>query len=93
MESSTPAQHRTKRSTYVAVFVILAIITALEVALASLNLPGQLVTSLFLLLAVGKASFVAAFYMHLKDDPPLYTYIFVLPASLLAIFILMSSIY
>lgn len=94
MDSSASAEeHRAKRSTYVGVFVALAVITALEVWLATLGLPGELVTGLFLLLAVGKASLVAAYYMHLRDDPPLYTYVFVLPAALLAIFILMASLY
>lgn len=94
MESTEKAagQH-TKRSTYVAVFVALVVLTAIEVGLTFVNLPRQTLTATFLILSLGKAGLVASFYMHLKDDPPIYTYIFLLPAVLLLVFILMASIY
>ena len=85
--------HRNKRSSYVAVFVALVAITAIEVGLTFVNVPRQVLTVVFIMLSIGKASLVAAFYMHLRDDPPVYTYIFVLPAVLLLVFILMASIY
>lgn len=94
MESPVAQQkHRTKRSTYAVVFGALAVLTAIEVALTLSGVPRRTLTPLFVVLSLGKASLVAAFYMHLKDDPPIYTYIFVLPAALLLIFILMASIY
>lgn len=94
MEAS-PAKrnHRTKRSTYALVFGVLVFLTAIEVALTLSAVPRQTLTVLFIVLSLGKASLVGAFYMHLKDDPPIYTYVFVLPAALLLIFILMSSLY
>lgn len=94
MESSSSAvSQRNKRSSYIAVFVALVVITAIEVGLTFVNIPRQVLTVVFLMLSLGKASLVAAFYMHLRDDPPVYTYIFVLPAVLLLVFILMASIY
>lgn len=94
MESTEKAAgHQTKRSTYVAVFLALVVLTAIEVGLTFVNLPRQALTATFLVLSLGKAGLVASFYMHLKDDPPVYTYIFLLPAVLLLVFILMASIY
>lgn len=94
METTEKAkEHRSKRSSYTAVFVALVVLTAIEVGLTFLGLPRQVLTGVFLVLSFGKAALVASFYMHLNDDHPVYTYIFVLPAALLVIFILMASIY
>jgi len=55
-------------------------------------LPQGSLTALFLALSLVKATLVAAFYMHLRDDPAVYTYIFVIPAVLLAAFVFMVSL-
>jgi caa(3)-type oxidase subunit IV len=91
--TETAVRHSNKRSTYVSVFVALVVLTAIEVGLTFLNLPRQAVTAVFLILSLGKASLVASFYMHLRDDKPIYTYIFILPAVLLVVFIVMASLY
>lgn len=92
---STPAsdQRSTRKSTYALVFLALVVLTAIEVGLTFVGLPRQTLTGVFLALSLGKATLVASFYMHLRSDPPIYTYIFVLPAALLAVFVLMSSLY
>src|SRR5436853_6160750 len=56
---------------YVGIAVLLAIITALEVALYYLNMPSGLLVAFLLVLAVLKFSLVAAFFMHLKFDSPM----------------------
>jgi cytochrome c oxidase subunit 4 len=73
---------------YGVIFVILAAVTSIEVGLSSpdLNLTRSLRDLLLLALSLTKASLVAAFYMHLRKDSRLYTYVFVLPAILLLIF-------
>lgn len=94
MESqAAEAAHASHRKTYTLVFVALVILTAIEVGLAFQGLPRDLVTTLFLLLSLGKASLVAAYYMHLRDDPALYTWIFVLPVLMLVVFVIMASLY
>ncbi len=94
MEAEAAQEHReSHRKKYAQVFLALAVITAIEVALTFVGLPRGSLTALFLLLSLGKASLVASFYMHLRDDPSLYTWIFVLPAALLIVFVLMSSLY
>ena len=79
---------------YVVVFVVLALMTAVELAL-SLDyfvIPRNFLTPLFLAGALIKASLVAAFYMHLKYDTKFYTYIFVIPVLLLIVFAIMATI-
>lgn len=78
--------------TYVIIFVLLAILTAIEVAFSAPNLGfdlGGATTAVFLLLSAAKASLVAAFFMHLKGDSRLYLFIFVAPVILLLAFALM----
>lgn len=82
--------HKTKRSTYVLVYVLLAVVTAVEVGLSTLGLAAQASTALFLVLSFIKAALVAAFFMHLKDDHRLFRYILVLPAILLIIFVFLT---
>jgi cytochrome c oxidase subunit 4 len=80
--------------TYVWVYLSLVILTALEIFLYSpaSGLARQVQTPLFLLLSLSKAALVAAFYMHLRYDNRLYTYIFVLPAFLLGVFAFLAVI-
>lgn len=80
------------RGLYSAVFAALALITAVEVALSSFDLDRALTTPLFLVLSLGKAGLVAAFYMHLRSDSRLYTLVFLVPALLLVGFGLLMLI-
>lgn len=94
MQSHTAEQtHRSHRRTYTLVFLALVVLTAIELGLSLVGLPQAVVTTTFLLLSLGKAALVASFYMHLRDDPPLYTWIFVLPSAMLIVFVLMASVY
>lgn len=70
------------------VFIILAVITVVEVLLASpaMGLAKDLRNTIFILLSLSKAALVAAFYMHLRSDSRLYLYIFLIPVALLIVF-------
>ncbi len=85
---SSVGKSRRSARIYGMVFLVLAAITAIEVGLSasSLDVPRRLVTALLLLFSLGKASLVAAFYMHLRSDSRLYTYVFLLPIILLVAF-------
>lgn len=85
-------QHHVSRLTYFYVFLALAVITAVEIGLAGAGLARGLLNTLFMLLSLLKAGLVAAFYMHLKQDSRSYTYIFVLPAILLAVFAILATL-
>jgi caa(3)-type oxidase subunit IV len=76
------------RLTYTIVFIILALITAVEILLSTpvLSLTRGMRNTFFVLFSLGKASLVAAFYMHLRSDSRLYTYVFLAPVVMLIIF-------
>jgi caa(3)-type oxidase subunit IV len=86
MESQTTTERPIRL--YLGVFLVLAVITIVEILLASprFRLFGGVQTGVFLILSLSKASLVAAFYMHLRTDSKLYTLIFLLPVALLLLF-------
>jgi caa(3)-type oxidase subunit IV len=64
---------------YTVVFAGLALITAVELALAELFERSGIITALLVILSVIKAVLVVLFYMHLKDDNPLYALALIIP--------------
>ena len=62
---------------YVGVAMILAFVTAVEVALYYLDLPSKLLVALLMGLAFIKFAMVAAYFMHLKFDGRLLRRLFV----------------
>ena len=91
--TNTPhAGHRMRL--YVGVFAALAAITLIEVVMTQASLAASLAAGLFLAFSLAKASLVAAFFMHLRDDSRIYTAILLLPVVLVLAFstlMLMSS--
>ena len=69
---------------YLAIAVVLTVITAVEVAIFYIpRMKPVLVPSLLTLSAL-KFSLVAMFYMHLKFDHRLFSWLFVVPMALAA---------
>jgi caa(3)-type oxidase subunit IV len=66
------------------VFIALAILTAVEIALSSLGLLSFR-SLLFLGLSLTKALLVALFFMHLKDDSRIYGFIILAPVVLVTV--------
>lgn len=62
---------------YVGIAILLAVITALEVALYYIDMPEGLMVAFLLVLAVLKFSLVGAFFMHLKFDSPMLRRLFI----------------
>jgi len=62
---------------YVGIAILLAIITALEVALYYIHMPAALLVGMLLILATLKFALVAAFFMHLKFDSPMLRRVFI----------------
>lgn len=64
---------------YVLVAMVLFVLTALEVWLFYLEgtIPDAAITSLLLLLAFCKFVLVVSFYMHLREDKPIFRRVFV----------------
>lgn len=90
-ETQSDAAKTHKHPNYLAVFIVLtlitAIITGVEFLSHNLAIPRELLNSFFVLMAVIKATLVAMFYMHLKQDSRLYTALFGVPV-LFAVFLL-----
>jgi caa(3)-type oxidase subunit IV len=80
--------------TYAIVFIVLAVITILEILLSrpGVGVTRQVLTPTFLLFSLGKAGLVAGFFMHLRSDTRFYTYVFLFPAALLLIFALLATV-
>lgn len=84
---SGAAEHASVR-TYLRVWGLLAVLTAVEVGIVFLPVPhGAIVTGL-LLLAATKAALVAFFFMHLKFDGRLVRFIGVAPFLFVAILLI-----
>ena len=67
---------------YVMIFLILVVVTAVEVATSYLegSVSNVLVVGLLLFWAIVKFILVAAYYMHLKTDQPIFKRVFTLGA-------------
>ncbi len=83
-----------KHPNYFAVFLVLAVITAIMTAIEVLHLPitPYLKNSLFLTLSLIKAVLVAMFYMHLISDSFLYTILFLMPVALVMVLVIILLI-
>jgi len=69
-----PEKPMKKQPNYVGVFLILVLLTAVEVAVTYLPLPRAPV---LIPLAFAKASLVALYFMHLKFDQRIFRFVFV----------------
>ena len=71
-------EHTNPMVTYNLIFVVLAVATIIELLVSEIG--GVIGTILLLAVTTVKAALVVAFYMHLKQDRPLYTWLLIVPA-------------
>lgn len=69
--------HHPEPRTYVTVAIVLAIVTAIEVALSYATALGDLVVPLLIISAVIKFALVALWFMHLRFDSPIFRRLFI----------------
>jgi cytochrome c oxidase subunit 4 len=82
-----------KWTKYVAVAVVLAVITALEIFVAlSHFLPQGLTTILLIGFTLSKAALVMLFYMHLKYETKWYSLVLVFPLFMVVVLFTVVSI-
>jgi len=79
------AEH--KAPNYIAVWVGLAVLTVVEVAVVYLHLPRRLMVVALVLLALWKAMLVALYFMHLKFEPKRLLYVVLAPLPLAIILV------
>lgn len=77
--------------TYVMVAVVLTVLTALEVAVFYIPALEVAILPILLTLTTGKFVLVVMFYMHLKMDNKLFTWVFVAPLAL-AMFLVIALV-
>jgi caa(3)-type oxidase subunit IV len=79
--------HKVNRREYFVIFVVLFVLTVLEVAVAQLPGVGKVAIGVALVgLAVTKAACVGLFYMHLKHETRILRYMVALPMATPAIY-------
>jgi caa(3)-type oxidase subunit IV len=64
---------------YIKIFIILSVLTAVEIAVTFLGLPRSVLVSLLVGLAVWKAALVALHFMHLKIEKTTLTLVAIVP--------------
>ncbi|MGH7724575.1 MAG: cytochrome C oxidase subunit IV family protein [Candidatus Eiseniibacteriota bacterium] len=73
---------------YLGIAIVLTVITVIEVAVFYIPSLKPVLVPVLLSLSAVKFALVAMFYMHLKFDPPLYSWVFVVPMVFAAAIIL-----
>ncbi len=74
MSSSAHEQHN-----YIKIFVLLSVLTAVEVGITFLGFPKILLAVLLVSLAIWKAALVALHFMHLKIEKKTLTVVALVP--------------
>jgi cytochrome c oxidase subunit IV len=76
-----------KAPNYIAVWVMLAVLTVVEVAIVYFRLPRRLMVVSLVFLALWKAMLVALYFMHLKFEPKRLLYVVLAPLPLAVILV------
>lgn len=91
--TAIPAANATEapvKRPYVYVFLVLAVVTAIEVYISQQSFASADRISILVLLATFKASLVVAYYMHLKYEP---RWMMLIPfAALALVFVLVAAL-
>jgi cytochrome c oxidase subunit 4 len=84
---ASAAEH--KHPNYIAIWIYLALLTGVELAVALLHfLPRHILIGTLIALAIWKALLVALFFMHLRFEPRKLVVMIVSPLPLAAILVL-----
>ena len=77
------------QNNYIKIFIILSVLTVIEVGMTFLGLPKMLLASLLVIFAMWKAALVAMHFMHLKFEKKTLTLVAIIPFILCTFLILM----
>ncbi len=84
MAATAHSQHN-----YIKIFVILSVLTVIEIGITFLGWPKVLLAVMLITLAVWKATLVAMYFMHLKLEKTTLTLVAIVPFVLCVFLILM----
>ena len=79
MKPATGEHEHPTAATYGAIAIVLTMITVVEVGVFYVPAFAPILAPLLLVLSAAKFALVVMFYMHLKFDHPLFTFIFTVP--------------
>ncbi|MCO4792959.1 MAG: cytochrome C oxidase subunit IV family protein [Bacteriovoracaceae bacterium] len=87
--------HHSHVKEYLIIFVVLAVLTVLELMIPELSVAYSIKASSLVLLAIAKAVVVAQYYMHLKEETKWLKYIAIIPvsAAVYAAVVILESMY
>lgn len=87
--------HHSHIKEYLIIFVILTVLTALELMIPGLDTAYSLKASGLVLLAIAKALVVAFYYMHLKEETRWLKFIAAIPisAAIYATVVILDAMY
>jgi caa(3)-type oxidase subunit IV len=92
MDAHTPEAIAQEERRYLRIFLVLGVLTVLEVAVTRVSaLPHGLVAASLVLMAALKAALVALYYMHLATEKTLLMWIALTPAILCVFLLLMLT--
>ena len=89
ISESEAARVREHLRVYVMVFVALAVLTVVTVAISYLQVPTALAITVAMVVATVKASLVAGYFMHLLSEEKVILYLLVLCAAFLVFLFLL----
>lgn len=84
-----PSHAHPDNKTYLFIAAILTVVTAFEFGVIYIPSLGPIVAPLLLSLSAAKFTLVVGYYMHLKPDPPLFRWVFLVPLGLAVIVMMM----
>jgi caa(3)-type oxidase subunit IV len=90
MSDTTHAEHPSVKH-YIQIFVLLAVLTAVELGVVIFKLPKTWLVLSLIVLAAWKAVLVALHFMHLKMDPRRLSITVIAPVIALLIFVTIIS--
>lgn len=82
--------HKSHIKEYIIIFVILGVLTIMELAVPEMNIAYAKKAIALTLLAVAKAFLVGYYYMHLKDEHNWLKFIAIIPVSAVLYFIVVA---
>jgi caa(3)-type oxidase subunit IV len=92
MDAHNPESIAEEERRYLRIFLILGVLTVLEVAVTRVSaLPHPVVAMSLVVMAATKAALVALYYMHLASEKTLLTWIAVTPAIICIFLLLMLT--
>lgn len=87
MTTHTPEEIAHEERRYLQIFLILGVLTALEIGVIYTPIPHVAIVTCLVLMAATKAALVALYYMHLANERTMLTWIALTPA-ILCVFLL-----